>query len=1038
MSGAHFSLLPAIHNFSEGGPHRLKLTVGEAVQILEENGDWLFGHLARNRSMRGIFPRSYIHIKEAVVDKTGPVEVVAIKQPCVVQEITSVLWEWGRIWKHLYVTHSEHFETIQHRIYELIRYRSKILSGTLPVDELKEIKRLVTSKIDMGNKLLDLDMVVRDDQGNIMNPDVTSSIQLYYQHRLATERIKRETAGLPITEISGFEPWSGLLKVAFHSLSLCKCRFKLNMAFTLLPLDREEHSLHFTLLPLDREEHNLHFTLLPLDREEHNLHFTLLPLDREEHRSHFTLLPLDREEHSLHYTLLPLDREEHRSHFTLLPLDREEHSSLPSNSRTSLSSGSISGSTKKTPKVVTQYSHIFFVSVRNFVCKMSEDAELLMTLYDAKEGRAFTENYVVRWSKEGLARDIDQLHNLRVLFTDLGSRDLIREKVYLVCYVVRVGAMEVRDTDHRRSSHVPRKSQGEGMRRPFGVAAMDVTLYLSGRLDSDEEKHHFIPFLQCAEKDNLEGTLRRILTLKDLTQKEHKGQGLWTSLKLLHGDIKQVREENPHLVLGNVAIARKMGFPEVILPGDVRNDLYLTLVGGEFSKGSKLADKNVEVTVVVCNERGQSIPGVMSLGGGVEPLNEYRSVIYYHEEKPRWHEIFKVAVPIEEFKGSHLRFSFKHRCSTESKDKLEKPFALSYVKLMQGNGTTLHDTEHDLLVYKVDHKFEETDLGYLKLPCTRGELIEGQKPQQGGLTLTNKDSFTIHTNVCSTKLTQNVDLLGLLNWVSHPDGLKDSLTALMKVDGEEVVKFLQDVLDALFNILMQNSDSDLYDNMVFECLLYIIGLVSDRKYQHFQPVLDLYITESFSATLAYSKLIVVLKYHVDNANSTDVQDKDILLKTMKSLQYCMRFVVRSRLLFSELNEGKGQEQFEVQLKQLIQSITGMMCYDTDSTLLVQGACLKYLPSTIPDILTVFNCTQLSTLLAELINTVPHNRLTKQKMMTVNDIVHSRLFLCVDCREVLLPVITTHVKKLLESRDEVNLPLSGCTLNCRTFSTVRLF
>lgn len=33
--------------------------------------------------------------------------------------------------------------------------------------------------------------------------------------------------------------------------------------------------------------------------------------------------------------------------------------------------------------------------------------------------------------------------------------------------------------------------------------------------------------------------------------------------------------------------------------------------------------------------------------------------------------------------------------------------------------------------------------------------------------------------------------------------------------------------------------------------LYIIGLVSDRKYQSFQPVLDLYIQESFSATLAY-------------------------------------------------------------------------------------------------------------------------------------------------------------------------------------------
>lgn len=70
----------------------------------------------------------------------------------------------------------------------------------------------------------------------------------------------------------------------------------------------------------------------------------------------------------------------------------------------------------------------------------------------------------------------------------------------------------------------------------------------------------------------------------------------------------QVREENPHLVLGNVTIARKMGFPEVILPGDVRNDLYLTLVSGEFSKGNKSTDKNVEVTVRVCNEKGQSIP----------------------------------------------------------------------------------------------------------------------------------------------------------------------------------------------------------------------------------------------------------------------------------------------------------------------------------------------------------------------------------------------------------------------------------------------
>ena len=50
---------------------------------------------------------------------------------------------------------------------------------------------------------------------------------------------------------------------------------------------------------------------------------------------------------------------------------------------------------------------------------------------------------------------------------------------------------------------------------------------------------HYVRF-RCFDRDNLDGTLRRIFTLKELSHKEHKGQGLWTSLKLLHGDLKQV------------------------------------------------------------------------------------------------------------------------------------------------------------------------------------------------------------------------------------------------------------------------------------------------------------------------------------------------------------------------------------------------------------------------------------------------------------------------------------------------------------------
>lgn len=103
----------------------------------------------------------------------------------------------------------------------------------------------------------------------------------------------------------------------------------------------------------------------------------------------------------------------------------------------------------------------------------------------------------------------------------------------------------------------------------------------------------------------------------------------------------------------------------------------------------------------------------------------------------------------------------------------------------------------------------------------------------------------------SFQLSEIVDLLGLLNWSTHKETLEDSLNSLMKVSPEEVVKFLQDILDALFNILVQNDDPPKFDHLVFKCLLRLIEIVSDLKYQHFQSVLDLYINESFSATLAF-------------------------------------------------------------------------------------------------------------------------------------------------------------------------------------------
>uniref|UniRef100_A0A663MZY1 Dedicator of cytokinesis 1 n=1 Tax=Athene cunicularia TaxID=194338 RepID=A0A663MZY1_ATHCN len=671
-------------------------------------------------------------------------ETVIPNELPLIQEVTTTLREWSIIWRQLYVVNNrEMFCSVRHMIYDLIEWRSQILSGTLPQDELKELKKKVTAKIDYGNRILDLDLVVRDEDGNILDPEQTSTISLFRAHEIASKQVEERL---------------------------------------------------------------------------------------QEEKSQKQNIDINRQ-----------------AKFAATP------------------------------------SFALFVNLKNVVCKIGEDAEVLMSLYDPLESKFISENYLVRWSSCGLPKDIDRLHNLRAVFTDLGSKDLKREKISFVCQIVRVGRMELRDNNTRKLT--------SGLRRPFGVAVMDVTDIINGK------------FNNCGFYTT----------------------GLWVTLKLLPGDIHQIRKEFPHLVDRSTAVARKMGFPEIIMPGDVRNDIYVTLVQGDFDKGSKTTAKNVEVTVSVYDEDGKRLESVIFPGAGDEAISEYKSVIYYQVKQPRWFETVKVF-------------------SVETKDKSEKIFALAFVKLMRYDGTTLRDGEHDLIVYKAEAKKLEDASTYLSLPSTKIELEEkghsatGKSMQNLGSCTISKDSFQISTLVCSTKLTQNVDLLGLLKWRSNTNLLQQNLKQLMKVDGGEVVKFLQDTLDALFNIMMENSESETFDTLVFDALVFIIGLIADRKFQHFNPVLETYIKKHFSATLAYTKLTKVLKTYVDNAEKCGITDQ--LFKAMKALEYIFKFIVRSRILFNQLYENKGEADFRESLLQLFKSINEMMSSISDQTVIVKVCALQ--------------------------------------------------------------------------------------------------
>lgn len=644
--------------------------------------------------------------------------------------------------------------------------------------------------------------------------------------------------------------------------------------------------------------------------------------------------------------------------------------------------------------------------------------------------------------------------------------------------------MELKDNDSgykNKNSEQKRKDIAkrsiEGIRRPFGVAALDVTDVLKRKVQNDDEMQIFVPFMQCFDKDTLDSTTRKVVSSKNgeiNDKKEHKGQGLWISYKLLLGDLQAMLDlleqqggDCHHLVSPFTQIARRMGFPEIILPGDVRNDLYVTLISGDF--GSKAFNaKNIEVTIKVADHTGTINSQAITIGPGLSLSSEYKSVVYYHEEKPRWMETIKISLSIEEFRRSHLKIFYKHRSSNDTKDKNEKPFAFSFVKLMNENGTTLHDCLHELLIYKIDwKKFDDADcnVSYLhNLPSNSRELeVKDTKsvsnsfsPSKSsksstysnnvaGLSLIPSDVCVISSIVCSTKLTQNIDLLGLLKYpTENADDikLKSCLHAFTKVDGEEIVKFLQDIMDSLFNILQSHNSEDIID-LVFESFVFVFGLISDTKYQHFRPILDVYIQKTFSYSSSYKKLITVLKRYFDKISSgtlhskclsqiglsesrlslRQVFDKDWIPNFMKSLEYFFKLIVRSRSLYMKLKEVPIDDviDFQESMHSFLESLTSLISHRSKASVEIQQMCIKYLPNAIPDIVQVFDKDRLSHIITTLIINVPNDNVKKEKLKFMLDIIQCEA-LFHDClaRSIILPFFTNHIRNLLEKKIETTL------------------
>ncbi|KAM7361574.1 dedicator of cytokinesis spg isoform 2-T2 [Cochliomyia hominivorax] len=701
------------------------------------------------------------------------------------------------------------------------------------------------------------------------------------------------------------------------------------------------------------------------------------------------------------------------------------HVTSADNAKASSSRGTIRRKTQR--KILTH--HLYF-SMRSFGYRIAggDDAEVYFYLYDANSMKALSERFLVKISKDkdGYSNYMEKLNSNCTVFTDLGAADL-NEDLYLVAVVMRVGKIlpsePVKKSEKSNSNACC--NGPPSYRRPFGVGVLSLADFCNfdSTIETEEKEHNIKLVYHNDEKDFHQ--LPELIIKKSSSKYQpintgsQSNQGVTVALKLLHGGLGQARQEQP-LLLQNSTITRKMGFPDVIMPGDVRNDMFITLERGEFERGGKNTAKNILVTVVVLDVAGNILTECLWGASGMDSQNYYKSMILYHQNAPCWNEMLRLSVPIDKFSTAHVRFEFRH-CSTREKSD-PKLFGFSFARLMDPSGATLADGQHELFVYKCEDSSKLLTANYLILPC-KPKDPHAKVECSSIFHRSSKEVFVMKSLLCSTKLTQNADLLSLLQWRAHPEKIQDSLTGVLRLNDEELVKFLQDVLDALFAMFSnEEGNSTQHSGLVFHVLVSIFSLLQSNKFQHFRPVMNEYIENHFAAALVYKGLITSVEHMA--VFMTKAEHPDPFQKCFGSLEYIFKLLIQSRKLFARATGGQYEDSFRRDLHSLFTALNGMLAvpsYDViiptqEALLNSTGVVLEQLKDTLP-------APELGMLARNMLDAIPRDapiRLVQAKLQAVKDLVSGELFHEDDSRTVILSVACKHLRMHLSRRDELKL------------------
>ena len=290
---------------------------------------------------------------------------------------------------------------------------------------------------------------------------------------------------------------------------------------------------------------------------------------------------------------------------------------------------------------------------------------------------------------------------IQTIFRDVKEKYYMRD-LYLICRIFRKGKL-ILDIE-KVGTRKPSSHKEEGIRRPFGVAVLDLTppmisenLYTEARYTPSNT----LPiYTHSSDLDANFHILHELVinNSRDISIVSDKiAIGVAVSVQMYQDDFDSIMSREENKSIKNASITQPLSFPDKIKVESKRNDFYITLLDSAFSNSQP-----IQILTRIYNQNTNNFTTSCISRDSTKYSNVQDSFMSncIKVNKPNWNETIKINMEPKDLKESILVLVFYN---STPKKLTGEPIGFGLLPLSKDKNLLISEGKHEISVFKVKY-----------------------------------------------------------------------------------------------------------------------------------------------------------------------------------------------------------------------------------------------------------------------------------------------------------------------------------------------